>query len=193
METTLVEQRQHHRDRKIAGWFAEYGQRLLRFIRSRLDDLDTAEDVAQDVWFQLTRQDDLDNIERIGSWLFTAANNRIINQYKRRRDMPFSRLAARSDPDADAGEAADDLSFDRWIDENLPDELVESREFWQILYAALDELPVEQREVFIAHELYEIPFKELAARSGVPLNTLLARKRYAVLHLRRVLEHYLNG
>ena len=193
MDTVLVEQQQQ-RDRKITRWFAEYGKRLLGFIRSRLDDLEAAEDVAQDVWVQLTRQPDVDAIEQIGGWLFKVANNRIINHYKRRRSIPFSRLVpGRAEDGGDPGDdAADDASLDRWIADNLPDDLVESSEFWDLLYRALDQLPAEQREVFLAHELYDIPFKDLAAQSGTPLNTLLARKRYAVLHLRRVFEAYLT-
>ncbi len=77
------------------------------------------------------------------------------------------------------------MFFDTWVENNLPDAWVESREFWDELHRALDQLPPEQRDVFVAHELYDIPFKQMAAETGLTVNTLLSRKRYAVLHLRQ--------
>lgn len=187
MELELAQQ--GLRNRKISDWFAQYGKRVLAFVQSRVRDLETAEDVAQDVWLQLSRQDDLDAIGQVGSWLFTAARNRVTDYYRKKKNIPFSQLLPAGAPgETDDDEAADDLFFDAWAEQNLPDALVESQEFWAELHRALDQLPAEQREVFIAHELYEVPFKQLAEETGLPVNTLLSRKRYAVLHLRRFFQ-----
>lgn len=175
------------RDNKITHWFGQYGRRVLAYIQSRIRDLEVAEDTAQDVWLQLTRQEDLDQIEEVGSWLFTTARNRITDYYRKQKTIPFSQLAggAAEDPEEDAEE---DLMFDQWVSEHLPDSILESREFWDELNRALALLPPEQREVFVAHELNEVSFKEMSDKTGVPLNTLLARKRYAVLRLREYFE-----
>lgn len=182
-----IELAQGQRNHRISSWFAQYGKRILAFVRSRIDDLEAAEDVAQDVWLQLTRQDDLDAIGQVGGWLFATARNRVTDYYRKRKNIPFSQLAApdgdTADPDAETGDGG--LWFDRWAGEHLPDAILESREFWAALDEALGQLPPEQRDVFVAHELDGVPFRQLAEDSGVPLNTLLGRKRYAVLHLRR--------
>ncbi|MCC7465640.1 MAG: RNA polymerase sigma factor [Saprospiraceae bacterium] len=171
------------RDSRITSWFGQYGRRVLSYIQSRIRDLEVAEDTAQDVWLQLTRQEDLDQIEEVGSWLFAAARNRITDYYRKKKTIPFSQLLA--EPDEEPGEENDqDLMLDQWLTDYLPDTLLESREFWDELDRALSLLPPEQREVFVAHELQEESFKDMADRTGVAINTLLARKRYAVLKLR---------
>ena len=173
-------------DNRITQWFSEYSRRLLGFVRSRISDMEVAEDLAQDVWLQLSRQTDVGEINQIGNWLFTAARNRITDYYRKKKTVPFSDLAgANIDLDDDSGDDTG-ASFNDWLADNLPDEVLESKEFWTLLDQALNQLPAEQRDVFVAHELYDIPFRELAEKLGIPINTLLARKRYAVLHLRRV-------
>ena len=184
-----------NRDRKIADWFSEYSRRLLHFVRSRLDDLDEAEDVAQDVWLQLTRLDRLDDIEQIGNWLFAAARNRVVNVYKKRKNIPFSQLETRrtddsDDPENPENDLPDDLLFDNWLDENLPGAALESREFWQAFEAALEKLPAEQRAVFVAHEFEERSFREMAEQTGENPNTLMARKRYAIRRLQKELADW---
>lgn len=181
-----LELAQGQRNIKISGWFDQYGKRVLAFIRSRISDMEAAEDAAQDVWLQLTRQQDVDAIEQVGSWLFTAARNRVTDYYRKRKSIPFSQLTpAGAGGDDDADEGVEDLFFDSWAEHYLPDNWVESREFWDELDRVLAQLPVEQREVFVANELYDVPFKQLAEETGLSINTLLSRKRYAVLQLRK--------
>lgn len=184
------------REQKLTGWFAEYGRRLLRFVRSKIDDLEEAEDVAQDVWLQLTRLDTLDEIEQIGNWLFTAARNRVINAYKKRKNIPFSQLESRRRPDdeADDGGLADELFFDQWPDEAVlaEESPLETEEFWAIFNAALDRLPADQRAVFVAHELDGLSFREISEQTGENINTLMARKRYAVQRLQKGLREFLG-
>ena len=185
MEITLATQQ---RDSKITEWFGQYGRRVLAFVRSKIRDLEVAEDTAQDVWLQLTRQEDLEEIDQIGNWLFTTARNRVTDYYRKKKTVPFSQIALESaENEEDESNVGDDLMFDHWLEQNLPDSLLESKEFWDELSRALETLPSEQREVFVEHELNEVPFKILAEQTGLSINTLLARKRYAVLRLR---EHF---
>jgi RNA polymerase sigma factor (sigma-70 family) len=183
------------RDLQLTDWFRQYGRRVLAFVRSKINDFEAAEDAAQDVWLQLTRQPDLGSIEQVGNWLFTAARNRVTDYYRKNRLLPFSQLGLGSSADGDFDgddSLPDDLLFDHWLEQNLPDSLLESKEFWEELDRALATLPPEQREVFVAHEFEEIPFREMAERTGIPLNTLLARKRYAVLRLREYFAAWLD-
>ncbi|MEO5583387.1 MAG: sigma factor, partial [Saprospiraceae bacterium] len=91
---------QHERKEiKISKWFSEYGNRLLRFVRSRIGDLEEAEDISQEVWYQLSRQNEVDDIEKIGAWLFTAANNRVINFYKKKKEIPFTDMTNKNSED----------------------------------------------------------------------------------------------
>ena len=182
MELELADRQ---RDSKITEWFGQYGKRVLAFVRSKIRDFEAAEDAAQDVWLQLTRQEDLNEIEQVGNWLFTAARNRVTDYYRKKKPVPFSRITAENtDGETDENDPADDLLFDHWLEQNLPDTILETQEFRDELDRALAALPPEQREVFVAHELYEVPFKEMAEKTGLSINTLLARKRYALLRLR---------
>lgn len=188
-----IELATQQRDNRITEWFGQYGRKVLSFVRSKIRDIEVAEDTAQDVWLQLTRQEDLDAIDQIGNWLFTTARNRITDYYRKKKSVPFSQLISENAEDAaDDGEATDDLVFDHWLEQNLPDTLLESQEFWEELQRALDQLPDDQREVFVANELYDVPFRELADQTGLSINTLLARKRYAVLRLRKHFESWLT-
>jgi RNA polymerase sigma factor (sigma-70 family) len=188
-----IELANQQRDIKITEWFGQYGRRLLAFVRSKIQDIEVAEDTAQDVWLQLTRQQDLEEIEQIGNWLFTAARNRVTDYYRKKKTVPFSQIAWESgENQEDNAELSDDLVFDHWLEQNLPDALLETQEFWDELNRALEQLPVEQREVFVTHELNDIPFREMAEKTGLSINTLLARKRYAVLRLREHFEDWLN-
>ncbi len=182
------------RDSKITEWFGQYGRRLLAFVRSKIRDLEVAEDTAQDVWLQLTRQEDLEEIEQVGNWLFTTARNRVTDYYRKKKTVPFSQIALEGAENQEEDvERSEDLVFDHWLEQNLPDTLLETQEFWDELNLALELLPAEQRAVFVAHELNEQPFKEIAEQTGIPINTLLARKRYAVLRLRAHFEDWLDN
>jgi len=188
-----IELANQQRDIKITEWFGQYGRRVLAFVRSKIRDFEVAEDTAQDVWLQLTRQEDLDEIEQIGNWLFTAARNRVTDYYRKKKTVPFSQIAPEGTENQEYDpEQAHDLLFDHWLEQNLPDTLLETKEFWDELTAALEQLPEAQREVFVAHELNEVSFKEMAEQTGVSINTLLARKRYAVMRLRAHFDDWLS-
>jgi RNA polymerase sigma factor (sigma-70 family) len=145
--------------------------RLRNFIRRRVPDPRDAEDILQDVFFELVEANRLlMPIEHITGWLFQVARNRITDLFRRRRPETEVDLLL---PSTDAG----------------PDALYARHALLDALEDAVAQLPVEQREVFVAHEIEGRSFKEIAAETGVNVNTLLSRKRYAVLRLRELLRH----
>lgn len=171
-------------DERISAAVARERHRLRRFIRKWVADEGEAEDILQDVFYELVEAYRLlQPIEQAGAWMFRVARNRITDLFRRRKPSSLSTgpvavedgEALRLEdllPSPDAGPAA---AYAHGV-------LIEE------LAAALEELPPEQREVFVAHEIEGRSFKELAAETGVGVNTLLSRKHYAVLHLRRRLR-----
>jgi RNA polymerase sigma factor (sigma-70 family) len=169
-------------DRRIADTIGREQNRLRNFIRKRVADIDDAEDILQDVFYELVVATRLMKpIEHVSGWLFRVARNRITDLFRLKR-------AEVSTDDPVAGEES--LSFEDLLPspEAGPEAAYARHVLLEELEAALDELPNEQRDVFIAHEIEGRSFKELAADTGLSLNTLLARKHYAVLRLRRRLR-----
>lgn len=152
--------------------------RLLDFIRRRIGDVSDAEDVLQEV-FLLASKSVTQPIEDLTAWLFTVARHKAIDWYRKRRPARLSR-ATESTPDGQEERLADPAS--------APDRAYWRSVFWSVLADALDELPEEQRDIFVAHELEGLSFKEIAEKIGEPMNTLLSRKHYAVLYLRERLR-----
>lgn len=171
-------------DRRISEAVAREQHRLRSFIRKRVADEGEVEDVLQDVFYELALAFRLAQpIEQIGAWMFRVARNRIADLFRKRRPAAL--------PNAATGIRDDELPR---LEDLLPEPGAGPEEIYargvliEELEAALDELPAEQREVFLAHEIEGRSFKEMAAESGVSVNTLLSRKHYAVLHLRRRLR-----
>jgi RNA polymerase sigma factor (sigma-70 family) len=160
--------------------------RLLNFIRKRVPDREEAEDILQDVFTQLVFSfESIQSIERVGSWLYTTARNRITDYFRKKRPDRFS------DHNAVANDGEEILGLEDIIQGDTidpDDELMNSLVLAEIEDAIAD-LPEDQREVFLMHEFEGHSFKELEAITGVPLNTLLSRKRYAVIYLRSRLEN----
>jgi len=171
-------------DRQISDVIAEEQSRLRSFIRRRVPNEADVEDLLQDVFFELVQAKRLlQPIDYVTGWLFRVARNRITDFFRKKRPETFSDAAAETEegelleieellPSPDAGPEA------LYIRGVLLDELK----------AALADLPSEQREIFLAHEMEGRSFKELSMETGVSVNTLLSRKRYAVLHLRARLQ-----
>jgi RNA polymerase sigma factor (sigma-70 family) len=164
-----------------ADAFAHQRGRLRSFIRKRVANPADAEDILQDVFFELVEA--ATPIEQVGAWLFTVARNRITDLFRRKKTEPF---------ESGIGEDDDTLEDLLPAADGGPEAAYARQLLLEELDAALDELPADQRNVFIAHELEGRSFKELAAETGVGVNTLLSRKRYAVLHLRRRLQAIYN-
>jgi RNA polymerase sigma factor (sigma-70 family) len=176
-------------DRAIADTVARERPRLRNFIRRRVIDQDEAEDILQDVFEELVEAWRLpEPIEQVGAWLFRVARNRIIDRFRKKKEVPL--------PDAvDADEADSEYRLDLALPsaDAGPEAAYARAALLDTLRGALEELPANQREVFIAHELDGRSFKEMAAATGVGVSTLLARKRYAVLHLRKRLQSSYDG
>ncbi|MFH5251104.1 RNA polymerase sigma factor [Burkholderia semiarida] len=185
MEPPPTSQSMTDPDRDITATVMRERTRLGNFIRRRIRDPDDAEDVLQDVLHEFVQAYRLPApIEQASAWLFRTARNRIIDRFRKKKEQPLTDLLD-ADDEADS-EYRLDLALP--AHDAGPEALYARTLLLKALQDALDELPTNQREVFIAHELEGLSFKELAAQSGVTLNTLLARKRYAVLHLRARLQ-----
>lgn len=173
-------------DGEIGATVLRERSKLGNFIRRRVPDPVDAEDILQDVLAEFVEAYHLpDPIERASAWLFRTARNRIVDFFRRKTTRQGA-VAIGENTRAEEGE--DRLELLLPAPEGGPEAAYWRSVFLAALQAALDELPVEQREVFVANELAGTGFKEMAAKTGVPINTLLARKRYAVLHLRNRLR-----
>src|SRR5713226_2651421 len=185
-------------DRQISEIVAEERSRLRNFIRRRVPDPADVEDILQEVFYELVEANRLlMPIDHVTGWLFRVARNRIIDLFRKKRPTSFSDAEARTQANnlryTTGDEDGDVLRIENLLpsrddDWAGPEALYVRSVLLDELELALDELPDEQREVFILHELEGRSFKELSAESGVSINTLLARKRYAVLHLRERLR-----
>jgi RNA polymerase sigma factor (sigma-70 family) len=171
-------------DQRISETFVREGARLRNFIRRRVPDRADAEDILQDVFYELVEAYRLMKpIEQVGAWMFRVARNRITDLFRKRKPEVL--------PDQTV-ETADGEFL--WLEELLPspdagpDAAYARTVLLEEIEDALDELPGGQREVFIAHEIEGRSFAELAAESGLSVNTLLSRKHYAVIHLRERLR-----
>ena len=163
-------------DRRIAETIERERGRLRRFIESRVPDRWEAEDILQDVFFELVEASRLlKPIEEAGAWLFRVARNRIIDRFRKKKPEPLTEARRSLEDLLPSPEAGPEAAYARTV---LLDELD----------AALAELPEDQRFVFVAHELEGRSFRQLAVETGVPVNTLLSRKHYAVQRLRHRLQ-----
>ncbi|HEV1995282.1 MAG TPA: RNA polymerase sigma factor [Candidatus Acidoferrum sp.] len=177
--TSMTEQ-----DRQISEIIAEERSRLRNFIRRRVRDPSDAEDIVQEVFYELVEANRLlMPIEHVTGWLFRVARNRITDLFRKKKTETFSDAAV-EDEDGEVLQIEDLLPSP----DAGPEALYARRVLLNELELAVDGLPEEQREVFVGHELEGRSFKEMAAETGVSVNTLLSRKRYAVLHLRERLQ-----
>jgi RNA polymerase sigma factor (sigma-70 family) len=183
MAEPITERMTIEQDRRISEVVKREQSRLGNFIRRRVHDPRDAEDILQEVFYELVEANRLlMPIEHVTGWLFRVARNRITDLFRKKRPENFS----------DAGVAEDDEFL--YLEDLLPspdagpDALYARGVLIAELEFALDELPDEQREVFVGHEIEGRSFKEMASETGVSVNTLLSRKRYAVLHLRERLQ-----
>jgi RNA polymerase sigma factor (sigma-70 family) len=172
-------------DQRISEAFGLERARLRNFIRRRVPDENDVEDILQDAFYELVEAYRMmEPVEQVSAWLFRVVRNRITDLFRKKKPEAMPRVAA--DP-TDDGEAL--LLEDLLPSPDAgPEEVYARNILLEEVDAALEELPEEQREVFIAHELEGYSFKEIAAATGVPVNTLLSRKHYAVLHLRERLQ-----
>ena len=159
----------------------DYSKRLLGFIRKRVTNEADAEDILQDVFYQLSII--TEPIEQLTGWLFRVARNKIIDRKRKMQPVLIEDTFSTNEENETSG--WEDIFFDAG---NTPEAEYLKTIFWETLDEALKELPEEQRKVFVMNEMEGIPFKDISAQTGESINTLLSRKRYAVLHLRNRLS-----
>jgi len=183
ISTLPVAQQQN---RNVIKAVQDYGKRLFWFIRGRVKTNEDAEDILQDVWYQLSSLVDVEPIEQLSAWLFKVARNRITDKQRKQKPQLLEDIAFEDDegewtlPEAIiAGDATPETEFERAF-------------FWEELFAALNELPQEQRQVFIWNELEDMTLQQIADKTGDNIKTIISRKRYAVEHLRERLQDLYN-
>jgi len=167
--------------RNITEVINAYSKRLMGFIRRRVTNEADAEDILQDVFYQLV--DNTQPIEQLTAWLFRVTRNKITDRQRKMQPELLDDIYTEDDNEDFLSWA--ELFFDG--NDNPETEFLRSM-FWETLNSALNELPEPQRQVFVMNELEDIPFKVIAEQTGESVNTLLSRKRYAVLHLRNRLS-----
>lgn len=168
----------------------QYSQRLFSFIRSRVSTDEDAEDILQDVWYQFSNTTETEAINQVSGWLHRVARNKITDSYRKRRETLIDDLIVES-------EDGESLFLDFMLADDDDPELSFLRQlFWEQLEEALEELPDNQREVFVRNELEGITFQQMSEETGENIKTLISRKGYAVKHLRKrlalIYEEYLN-
>lgn len=169
--------------------FLKEKDKLLGFIRGRVSSLEEAEDILQDVFYQfIAGFNTIESLDRVTSWLYSVARNKIIDRYRRDSARPTRadfELVTGSDGDAPLTLQEILPDFD-----NTPEATLLREAIWDEITDALAELPADQREIFILNEIEERGFREIAEETGVSINTLLSRKRYAILALRKRLQGF---
>ncbi|MGF7081070.1 RNA polymerase sigma factor [Mucilaginibacter sp. UYCu711] len=182
MITALMpEERESH----IISTIKAYGKNLLGFIRKRVKSDADAEDILQDVWYQFSNLVNSEPIEQTGAWLYKVARNKITDKHKKKSETLLDDLFSSNDESDDDTSSFKDLLMP---EESTPETEYMRNIFWEQLFSALDELPEEQKQVFIWQEMDDMTFQEISELTGVNVNTLVSRKRYAVLHLRDRLQ-----
>jgi RNA polymerase sigma factor (sigma-70 family) len=168
------------RSHTISQSVKDYGKKLFAFIRGRVRSKEDAEDILQDVWYQLSNTTEL--IDQVDAWLYRVARNKIIDRYRKSRPDSLQ--------DYNYEDEEGELGFEDILlaDTASPETEYIKNLFWEQLYEGLSELPKEQREVFIQNELEGRTFADIAAESGDNIKTLISRKGYAVKHLRHRLQ-----
>lgn len=176
---------QQEKDNHIISTIKAYGKNLLGFIRKRVNNDADAEDILQDVWYQFSALVNSEPIEQTGAWLYKVARNKISDKHKKKSETLLDDLFTPGDEDDDSTSDFKDILMP---DESTPETEYLRNLFWEQLFTALDELPEDQKQVFIWQEMDDMTFQEISELTGVKINTLLSRKRYAVLHLRSRLQ-----
>lgn len=169
--------------------FLREKDRLLSFIRNRVSNVEEAEDILQDVFYQFVAgYETIESLDRITSWLFSVARNKIIDRYRRNSSRPQrADFGLHAGSDDDAPLTLQDILPDFG---NTPEDSYLREAIWDAIMDALDELPAEQRDIFIQNEIEERGFREISEETGISINTLLSRKRYAIMALRKRLQRF---
>lgn len=186
MEELIALPMTQQRQQKLSNAVQNYGKQLFKFIRSRVKNDADAEDILQDVWYQLSNIIDIEPIDQISAWLFRVSRNRIVDKQRKKQTHSLEALAHE---DEDGETYYPEAILAEIIN---PESELEQKVVREAIFSALDELPEEQRLVFIWNELEDKTFQEIADVTGENIKTLISRKRYAVAYLRERLKKLYN-
>ena len=187
METITTASMSDERHFSITETVQQFGKRLFGFVRGKVKTTEEAEDILQDVWYQFSRLSNLDELENVSAWLYRVAQNRVTDNYRKKKTENLEDFTYENDEN--------EISFKEilLLDENASPELaIFKEEFWSELMQALDELPENQKEVFLLNEIEDFTLQEIADQKGENLKTIISRKGYAVKHLRKRLQQLYN-
>ena len=187
METISTASMSKEKQFSITDTVQQFGKKLFGFIRGKVKTTEEAEDILQDVWYQFSRLTNLDELENVSAWLYRVAQNRVTDNYRKKKTENLEDYTYENDEN--------EISFKEilLLDENANPELAIFKEqFWHELMEALDELPENQREVFLLNEIEDYTLQEIANKKNENLKTIISRKGYAVKHLRKRLQHLYN-
>ena len=187
MELIMNYSMSEQRSTSLTSIVQQFGKKLFGFVRGKVKTTEDAEDIIQDVWYQLSNLTNVQDVENVGAWIYQVARNKVTDRYRKKTTDSLENYAY-SDEDGEFN-FKDILLLD---DSNNP-ELGHFKElFWEELMEALDELPSNQREVFVLNELEDFTLQEIADQKGENIKTIISRKGYAVKHLRNKLNHLYN-
>jgi len=174
------------KEQRILDAVRNYGKRLFSFIRSRVKSDEDAEDILQDVWFQLSSLVDIEPIEQLSSWLYRVSRNRIVDKQRKLKPQSLDDLAFE-------GEEGEMMYPDSLLaNDSNPETEFERAYFREEFLEALNELPQKQRDVFVWNELEDMTLQEIADKTGESIKTIISRKRYAVANLRERFQNLYN-
>ncbi len=168
----------------ISDTVQQFSNKLFGYIRSKVKSTEDAEDILQDVWYQLSNLTELDAIENMSAWLYRVAQNKVIDKYRKKSTDLIEDYAYVNEDD--------EINFKEILlldDSNNSELTLYKEQFWNELMSALDELPEKQREVFILNEIEDMTLQEIADKTGENLKTIISRKGYATKHLRNKLNY----
>ncbi len=168
----------------ITNTVQQFGNKLFGFIRGKVKSNEDAEDILQDVWFQLSNFSNVDDLENMSAWLYSVARNKVTDKYRKKTIDSLENYTYQTDDDETAFKEI--LLLD---DTNNPELKLFKEHFWNQLMVALDELPEKQREVFVLNEIEDLTLQQIADSKGENLKTIISRKGYATKHLRNKLNY----
>jgi len=184
METSLNIQMTEKKANSITKTIQEFGKNLFGFVRGKVKSTEDAQDILQEVWFQLSNQPNISDLDNVSAWLYEVARNKIIDKSRKKTSLALEGFVSVSD------EGEFNFKEILLLDDSSNPELAFFKElFWKELQKALDELPENQKEVFILNEIEELTLQQIAVQKGENIKTIISRKGYAVKHLRNKLNY----
>lgn len=184
METSANISMSEQKAISITNIIKQFRQKLFGFVRGKVSNTEDAEDILQDVWYQLSNLTDIDDLENVSAWLYQVARNKITDKSRKKKNLALEEYTYENE------EGEFNFKEILLLDDSNNAELAFFKEiFWKEFQIALDELPTNQREVFLLNEMEDMTLQQIADQKGENLKTIISRKGYAVKHLRNKLNY----